>query len=512
MLKKNSLEHLFGALLSGPSFSWIPALEHILPNMQLFVVGGSVRDMLLERTSNDIDFVGRHILPEELQNALRTLGVVNLVGKHFGVFKFVPTGFDVNPYDIALPRRDHAFGLGGYRDVDVQSDPELPLEEDLSRRDFTINAMAYDVKKKKLIDPFDGQKDLKEKIIRTVGAPSERFAEDYTRMLRALRFSCQLGFSIEKETMHTIKKMIGCINETDEHGVRKVPYESIAKELMKSLIADPVATMDVWDGAGAWEYVMPELLLLKGCPQPKEFHSEGDVWVHTRLALQKLYSEECRQCIDEVFPEYCKKLANPHAPDVVLAVLLHDIAKPETLQTPELHGVDRIRNHEHDSIGAKKARAMGERHALSSPDECGVNIDRVEYLIRYHLIAGHGAIAQMKPTTIEKYFFKDPQLGTDLLLTIFADGAATITASGKPALEVLYEMMGRINGLLLKFREKTLAMKLPQPLIDGNDIMQTFKLSPSKEIGRLLNIARELQLSGEVTAKEEALRRLKAHL
>ena len=125
---------------------------------------------------------------------------INLVGKSFGVFKFVPTTIEqsnnrtIEPIDIALPRTEHAGMSGGYKDFEIQSDKDLPIEEDLGRRDFTINALAYDLKNQKIIDEFDGLKDLNDKIIKAIGDPLQRFQEDYTRMMRAIRFSCQLNF------------------------------------------------------------------------------------------------------------------------------------------------------------------------------------------------------------------------------------------------------------------------------------------------------------------------------
>ncbi len=125
--------------------------------------------------------------------------------------------------------------------------------------------------------------------------------------------------------------------------------------------------------------------------------------------------------------------------------------------------------------------------------------------MRFHLLLGHGAVKEMKPTTIEKYFFKDTGLGCDLLLVIFADGSATLNPRGVPATDNLYEMIDRINELLAQFHHKTLAMKLPNPLLDGNDIMQALHLKPGKLIGQLLAVARETQLSGEVHTKEEMI-------
>ncbi len=498
-------------LLGSSELDFVRALKQALPELELYVVGGVVRDAILGRPCKDIDFVARNVPIEALQEALRNLGVVNLVGKHFGVLKFTPTDSKEGtlPFDIALPRTEHCGGTGGYRDVAVQSDHTMPLIEDLSRRDFTVNTMAWDVFAENLIDEFDGMTDIKEKTIRAIGEPKDRFQDDYSRMLRALRFSVQLQFELSKNTLVAIKKMLPHIND-EGNGIRVVPQETIAKEIMKSLVADPVATLDLFDSVGAWEYLMPELLLMKNCPQHPEFHSEGDVWVHTRLALQKLASKECEEFVDARLPEYLKKLARPLSPDNVVAVLLHDIAKPDTLQTPETHGVDRIRTHEHESVGAEKARAICERLKLSSPQDVGIDVDRVVYLIRNHLIAAHGAIAMMKPTTIEKYFFKDPALGADLLLMIFSDGSATITTGGIPALGVLHEMIDRINALLTQFRQKTLAMKLPKPIIDGNEIMIALNLPPSKQIGSLIHAAREAQLEGKITTKEEAIDYLKS--
>ena len=157
-----------------------------------------------------------------MEEFLTNQGKVNLVGQTFGVFKFVPKGGDKqNPFDIALPRKDFSLGTGGYRDVEIQTSPGLSIKKDLSRRDFTINAMAlkWDKFDKRgaghwqIIDPYHGIEDLKKKIIRAVREPKERFKEDYSRMLRAIRFSCQLEFEIEEETWKALKNQIKFINK-----------------------------------------------------------------------------------------------------------------------------------------------------------------------------------------------------------------------------------------------------------------------------------------------------------
>lgn len=481
------------------------------PEAEIFLVGGCVRDAILDRATNDLDFVIRGVAIEKLQETLATLGIVNLVGKHFGVLKFTPFGTqERHCFDIALPRTEHAGLSGGYKDVATQSDALLPIEDDLSRRDFTINAIAYNLTNQTIVDPFKGIDDCSQGIIRTVGVPEERFQEDYSRMLRALRFSVQLGFMIEPVTRTAIIEKMTHIN--DEHaGERTVPYETIARELLKSLTSDPVATLDMWDSVGAWEQVMPELLVLKNSPQHHEFHAEGDVWTHTRLALQKLYSPEFTQTIQETFPKFAAELACPRSSNVVLAVLLHDIAKPDTIQTPEKDGVDRIRNHNHEGVGATKARAMIERLKLSSPPDIGIDAEQVAWLIKMHLIAGN-ATSEMKATTLEKYFFTDPQKGADLLTVILADGSATLSPEGIPATKTLYTLIEKINSLLAVHKQKSLAMKLPKPIVDGTDIMNHFNLPPSRRIGELIALAREAQLTGTITTRDEAFALLTTHL
>ncbi|MDD5222248.1 MAG: hypothetical protein PHY10_03690, partial [Patescibacteria group bacterium] len=311
MLKIMFRKRLILKDLKQRSFKFISKLHQEFPVAEIYLVGGAVRDLLLGRLSKDIDFVVRGVSAQKLEIFLAKYGSVNLVGKNFGVFKFVPEGGDAhNPIDIALPRTEHSFGTGGYRDFDVQSDEKLSIEEDLSRRDFTINAMALDIttpKKMKIIDPFFGLKDLKKKIIRAVGNPLDRFQEDYSRMLRAIRFSCQTGFSIEKSTKQAIKESVARLNdfnrevtlvndgervESEVYETRIMPYEVIAKEFLKAFVSNPAKAFDLFDELGVFKELIPEMLAMKGCPQEPRFHSEGDVWQHTRLTLEKLASKK----------------------------------------------------------------------------------------------------------------------------------------------------------------------------------------------------------------------------
>lgn len=497
------------ALLKTYPTGFLEHLKKTHPEIEMYLVGGCVRDVILGRETNDLDFVMRGVPLPQLQSTLSEIGVVNLVGKTFGVLKFTPHDATEHIYfDIALPRTEHAGFSGAYKDVSTQSDHTLPIDDDLSRRDFTINAIAYNIATQELVDPYGGIEDCAKKILRAVGEPEIRFQEDYLRMLRGLRLSVQLGFTFEEKTSATIRQKISCINDV-QNNERVVPYETIAREFLKSLCANPVQTLDTWDDFRAFEQVLPELLVMKDCPQPHEFHSEGDVWVHTRLALKNLYSPAYQDFVQEHFPTYAKDLASLSS-DVVLAVLLHDIGKPACLLTPEKDGVDRIRHHNHEHVGTDIAHIIMNRMKLSAAADVGINMDRVAWLIKNHLLAPQAE--KMKATTVEKYFFKDEQLGVDLLSVIFADGSATIKSDGTAALDSLITLANKIKDLLHVFRQKQLAAKLPKALVDGSEIMEHFKLPPSKKIGELLEIAREAQLQNIITNKEEAFTLLASHI
>lgn len=508
------------------NFKQLKFLEEIFLNplrenfkeAEVYLVGGAVRDFVLQRVIKDFDFVVRNIAPQDLEKFLDKFGKVNLVGKFFSVFKFSPEKWDPhNPIDLALPRREHAFGTGGYRDFDVQSDPKLPIKEDLSRRDFTINAMALKLSgegKFELIDPFEGQKDIKAKLIRAVGKPEERFREDYSRILRAIRFACQTNFAIEKKTWQAIQKNIPHLNdirrevemvgeavytELEVLENRVVPYEVIAKELLKSFGHHPVKAMDLYDQSGAFEELIPEILKLKNCPQPENFHSEGDVWVHTRLALQKLSS-----------PAFKKQFGHePPDTELIMAVLLHDIGKFSTIKIPEKDNVDRIRFDEHDSVGAELAKKICEKLKLSSPEDYGVDADRVAWLIQHHMLLVQGDIDKMRPSTIEKYFFNPKLPGRNLLKLAFVDISATVPPSGQPDFTNFEQMWRRVEEL----KNLSLSKKeLPKPILNGHEIMKEFNLKSGSKIGELLATLREEQLSGAIKEKEEAIQFLQKYL
>ncbi len=471
--------------------AWVKQLLKEFKKAEIFIVGGALRDALLQRPVGDLDIVIRNVSKTNLQKFLSANGEVKLVGKRFGVYKFKPKNHKGGAIDIALPRTENSINLSGaYKDFQIKSDARLPIETDLGRRDFTINAMAYNITTKELVDPFNGQRDLKKKAIMTVGRPAERFTEDYSRMLRALRFATQLEFEIEVNTWNEIEKSCSKINKVAD-GQRIVPLEVIAQELNKMIIANPVTAIGRLDASGLLKQLMPELLDMKNCQQPAAYHSEGDVWVHTVLALQQLSSTKFKKEFPQQQP----------TDEVIWALILHDIGKPPTYQK-----TDRIRFNNHDIVSAKMARKIMDRLKIAA---AGVDTHAVEYLCAKHMLLASGAATTMKETTLEKYFFSDTVPGQEMLMVMFADISASLDASGKPNFTDYKKLKQRIAKLAKKVPGKK---RLPRALITGYDIQKEFKLSPGKKIGDLLEISREAQLKGKISNKKQALSLIKKHI
>lgn len=479
------VQHLTERLKREPIFPVLLALKKKFPAARAYLVGGAVRDLLLDRQTTDFDFVVRKVKPEALKKFLASQGSVSLVGKTFGVFKFLPKGAkEFLPYDIALPRTEHSLNFtGGRRDFNVQSDPDLPMEEDVKRRDFTINAMAIDVFAGTLIDPTGGIADLAEERIRAVGDIGLRFLEDYTRVLRAIRFACELGFEIEPQTWRELKIAM------PELAGPTVPRELVAKEFVKAFAANPTKAFDFYDMSGGFRALMPEVLMMRGTPQAPEIHSEGDVFEHTRLALESFDAPQ----FTRAFPG-----ERPSA-QVIIATLLHDVGKPSTTKTPEHDGTDRIRADRHADVGADIAKSIVERLKLSSYLGL-VDANKLHWLVKHHLVLLHGAAKQMRPSTIEYFFFRDPDLGRDLRMLLWVDSAATLRPGRERFTSESYDaLVDRVKKMGAKGNQ------LPKPLVSGGEMMKALKLKPGPQVGKLLMDVREAQLSGKVKTKAQAL-------
>ncbi len=497
----NTLGHFIREKKDTTLWNITAMLAQLFPEGEFFLVGGMVRDIARGMPSHDYDLVIRNVPPKELEKKLHTTGAVELVGKTFGVFKWKPEGWNEH-IDIALPRTDHALGTGGYKDVEVQSDPTLHIHKDLERRDFTINAIALRLNDGEIFDPLDGLDDIAKKTIRAVGDPKERFQEDYSRILRCLRFSCQLDYDITQDTSETLARLIQHINDKLPDGSWLVPRELVAKEMIKAFVSNPVKALDLYDTYGALPLLLPGIEEMKTCPQPKNWHAEGDVYTHTRLAISLLFSPAFEQEYKESY--HALKMRDPRqAALIVFGILCHDIGKPQTIKTPERDGTDRIRFNNHDTVGAIMAANLCDHLALSSPEKIGINCGDLSWIVRYHMVHAMGDINEMKHTTLEKYFFNPNVPGDAMLKVMWLDASATIEKEGnKPAMTGYTALKQRLDHVKTFLNERN---RLPAPLLNGNEIIDILNIQAGPMLGTLIDALREEQLSGTISTKEQAI-------
>ncbi|OGL73940.1 hypothetical protein A3C96_02705 [Candidatus Uhrbacteria bacterium RIFCSPHIGHO2_02_FULL_60_10] len=486
-------------LAADRRLSWLGPLREKFPSAEWYLVGGGVRDLLMGREGRikDYDMVVRRASLDELTSVLEKAGRVDLVGRNFGVLKFTPDGLPAGDeaVDIAWPRTEQAGMSGGYRDFQVQADADLPIEKDLARRDFTVNAIAYDFASRRLVDPHGGLRDIEERRLRAVGDPTERFREDYSRMLRALRQACQLGFDIEPRTWEALRQLMPHLDDkrvaTTPRGEikeRVVPHETVAKELVKALAHDPRRALELFERSGALFRIMPELAPLVGCEQPRNHHSEGDVWTHTKLAIDKLTGPG----FAEMFP------GEKPTVETVLAVLLHDVAKPQTRGADE-NG--KINFYGHAEQGARIAQGLAEHWRLASAAGFDIDAERLGWLVNMHMVPHLLDLKTVRKTTLSKHFLEQPGLGRELLHVAYADAAATIPENGEPDLSRLSELMA-----VLKEMEGTFAQdkKKPAKLLSGKEVMEIAHVDEGPAVGALLEALKEAQFNHQVASVEEA--------
>lgn len=311
-----------------------------------------MRDLLLGRPPHDQDVV-TEARPEAIARLFpRTIPV----GATFGV---VLVSTSAGPVEVATFRREGPY-LDGRRPSFVEY---ATLEEDVRRRDFTVNALLLDPTEERIVDLVGGREDLAARRIRTVGDPDARFAEDRLRLLRAVRLAAELGFTIEERTYQAIGRHATAI--------RQVSAERIRDELLRLLIsvarAEALETLRV---CGLLREILPEVEAMEGVSQPPEFHPEGDVFTHTRLALSHLRDP---------------------SPTLAMGVLLHDVGKPPTFER-----ADRIRFNGHAEVGAEMAGAICRRLRLSVDES-----DRVTALVREHL--RFIDLQRMRPARVKRF-------------------------------------------------------------------------------------------------------------
>jgi len=414
---------------------------------ELYEVGGPVRDRLMGRSSKDRDLLCRHLTMRRITSLLKPFGKVAAVGKSFGILKFSPHRAKGMEIDIALPRREVSTGVG-HRDFNVDYDPELPVEEDLGRRDFTINAMALSLADGKIIDPYGGRADLKKKLLKMVF--ERAFEEDPLRLVRAIQFAARFDLTIEKKTWEEMKRCARLI--------KTVSGERIGMELAKLMTADrPSTGFDLMFECGLMEHILPELVAIKGIEQDKQ--PGDDVYGHTMRALDAARSDHA--------------IENSGDLEVMFAVLFHDIGKARTARFHPPSG--RVVFFGHQIVSARLARHIMERLRLST---IGVKAKNVNRLIENHMFETK---ANFTDRAIRRFISK---VGEDLIFKLMDMRLADNRGGKHP-----YGIKGAMR-LKARIREE---MEREPPFgpgdlaIDGNDLMR-MGLEEGPAVGTVLGM------------------------
>ena len=432
------------------------------------IVGGSVRDYILGRDSKDYDIevYGLETL-EELEKILQKYGKVNLVGKSFGVLKFVYEGFE---YDFSFPRIEKKVS-SGHRGFDISIDGALNYKEAAKRRDFTINSLGYDIQKNKILDPYGGIDDINNLILRHINNKS--FIEDPLRVYRGVQFCARFNLSMDKETKKLCKDMVNRGN-LDELPKERV-YEEFKKLLLKS--KKPSIGFELMRQLGIIKRYFKPLYKIIGVPQSPKWHPEGDVWTHTMMSLDAMAS--ILENIDNLTQKDKLKL--------MFAILCHDLGKATT--TKIIDGEIRALNH--DIAGVEPTQKFLE--ILTNEQDF---IDSIKPLVRYHLMpsmlyksnAKDGAIRRLSTKVNIK----------ELILVAKADFLGRTTKEAKLG---VYEAG---EWLLNRSKDLNILDKPPKPLIMGKDLI-TLGLKPSPKFKEILNKIYQMQLDGEIKNKNQAL-------
>jgi poly(A) polymerase len=410
---------------------------------QAYFVGGCVRDLVMGREPADYD-VATSATPDDV---VKLFPESLTVGARFGVV-IVPS--EDGNVEVATFRNDGRYADGRHPD---EVSFAKTAEEDVRRRDFTINGLLFDPVKGKVLDYVGGEADIQRRVVRTIGNPEERFGEDRLRMLRAVRFTARFGFTLEAAALAAMRALAP--------EIKTVSAERVRDEILKILTEGQARRgFELLDQSLLLGEVLPEIKALQGVAQPPEFHPEGDVWIHTLMMLEGL-----------------------RAPSTTLAlgVLLHDVGKPPTFTVRE-----RIRFDNHVEVGAKMAEEICERLRLATRDK-----ERVVELVRHHL--RFKDFPQMRRSTKMRFLRME---GFEEHLELHR---LDCLASHKNLAN--YELARQLL-------EETPAEEIkPQPLLRGGDLIER-GYTPGPMFKKILQAVEDAQLEGSVQSREEALRLL----
>jgi poly(A) polymerase len=424
---------------------------------QAYLVGGCVRDILLHREPADYD-VATNATPERVEQIFPNSLTV---GAQYGVVVVTTETHEGTrlQVEVATFRSDVGYSDGRHPDAVVYA---KSAEEDVKRRDFTINDLLLDPQTNEVLDYVGGRDDLRAGIIRAIGQPEERFREDKLRMLRAVRFAARFGYVIEPETLRAIQKLAP--------EIAQVSAERVRDELTKLLTEGAARRgFELLAESGLLPQVLPEVSRMKGVEQPPQFHPEGDVWIHTRMMLEGL-NAGCSATL-------------------AWGVLLHDVGKPPTFAPPSGPN-GRIRFDRHVEVGTRMAEEICGRLRFSNADT-----EQVAALVANHL--RFKDVPQMKPATLKRFARLD-RFDEHLELHRLD------CMSSHRNLEN-YEFMRR-------FLAETPPEEVhPARLLTGDDLI-SLGLRPGPRFKEILDTAEDAQLDGKIATRDDALRWAREHI
>ena len=429
------------------------------------LVGGCVRDMLMGTQPKDWDLEVYGIKPDRLREILDLFGIVNVVGEAFTVYKLGPD------LDVSLPRRERKSGRG-HRAFVIEGDPVMTFEDATCRRDFTINAILRDPLTDELIDPFKGQRDIEQKLLKAVSP--DTFVEDSLRVLRAAQFAARFGFFIEPATATLCRIM----------DLSDLPSERVWGEIEKLLLgaSQPSVGIEWMRALGVNDQLFPEIKALENVPQDPDWHPEGDVFVHTKLVV-----DGARNSIEDL--PYAKQVT------VMLAALAHDFGKPAT--TEFLEGHYRSRGHEEAGV-APTERFLNRLniHTLGGYDVRA----QVIALVREHLKPGE---FYKKREEVGEGAFRRlaRKCELDLLYRVAKADSLGRNAPWVPR-EKWYDSAAQ-EWFIARARDLEVEQQPPPPLLMGRHLLE-MGLEPGPRIGQITQAVYEMQLDGRVRTLEEA--------
>ena len=422
------------------------------------VVGGWVRDRLMGRPSKDLDLEVYGLPADRVKALLGAFGSVNTVGESFTVYK-------VAGVDVALPRRESKTGRG-HRAFEVEGDPHLSVDDAARRRDFTVNAIAWDPLTDEYIDPFNGREDLAARVLRAVDART--FGDDSLRVLRAAQFAARFEFRLDGATRDLCRQI-----QLDD-----LPAERIWGEIEKLLLlaARPSIGFELALDLLVIDRLFPEIKALVGCPQEPDWHPEGDVWVHTLMVI-----DQARTRIDDL--DRARQIV------IMLGAVCHDLGKPPTTAFSD----GRIRSIDHEQAGVAPASAVLDRLNIHTID--GYDVRRqILGIVAHHLKPG---MFRQSPTPVSDGAFRRLAQKVDLELL------ARLAKS---------DCLGRTGGFdcsamdwfLERARELGVQHAPPEPLVKGRHLL-ALGLTPGPRVGAVLRQIYERQLDGSIATVEDGL-------